>query len=141
MAIVKCKECGGEVSTRAAACPKCGARQPKRTRPLTWTMLALIVVTSAFVMMASDDRGSGSKAVTTACAPIDRKALVLWLDADKREAEADFAAKAERLNASGKCVIEGAFGKENQNFYFAVRDGPSGKPYFLRFTREELAED
>lgn len=26
MALVKCRECGGEVSTAAAACPKCGAK-------------------------------------------------------------------------------------------------------------------
>jgi hypothetical protein len=35
MAMTKCKECGGEVSTKASACPKCGA-VVKRTGCLTW---------------------------------------------------------------------------------------------------------
>ena len=28
MAIMKCEECGGDVSTKAATCPKCGAPAP-----------------------------------------------------------------------------------------------------------------
>lgn len=31
MAMMKCKECGGDVSTKAAACPKCGAKTPRKT--------------------------------------------------------------------------------------------------------------
>lgn len=30
MALTKCGECGGEVSSAAAACPHCGARTPTR---------------------------------------------------------------------------------------------------------------
>ncbi len=26
MALKKCRECGGDVSTKAASCPKCGAK-------------------------------------------------------------------------------------------------------------------
>ena len=39
-----------------------------------------------------------------ACPPIEDGAL--WLPADKKWAEADFKAKAERLNKAGQCVIE-----------------------------------
>ena len=74
--------------------------------------------------------------VAAPCPPIDPAAL--WLPADKAEAKADFTAKAARLNASGKCVIEGSFGRDSQKFYFAVRDGNVGAPYHLRFTRDEL---
>lgn len=47
MALVKCKECGAQVSTKAQACPTCGAALPKRTSLLTWLiggMFAVIVV-------------------------------------------------------------------------------------------------
>ncbi|WP_412514572.1 MULTISPECIES: zinc-ribbon domain-containing protein [Shewanella] len=30
MALVKCKECGEEVSTKAKTCPKCGAKAPTK---------------------------------------------------------------------------------------------------------------
>jgi hypothetical protein len=33
MALVKCSECGGEVSTKAMACPKCGAPVPQHALP------------------------------------------------------------------------------------------------------------
>lgn len=36
MAIVKCKECFGDVSTQAVTCPHCGAKPPKRTSLATW---------------------------------------------------------------------------------------------------------
>lgn len=38
MALVKCRECGGEVSTEARACPKCGARIK---RALNWPAITL----------------------------------------------------------------------------------------------------
>lgn len=38
MALTKCKECGGQLSTDAEACPGCGAKRPKRTSTLTWVI-------------------------------------------------------------------------------------------------------
>ncbi len=35
MAMVKCKECGNDVSTSASACQKCGAKPPKKTSVVT----------------------------------------------------------------------------------------------------------
>jgi hypothetical protein len=43
VALVKCKECGEKVSTTAKACPNCGAKPPKKTSIVTWTVLALIL--------------------------------------------------------------------------------------------------
>lgn len=43
MALVKCKECGEQVSTKAKNCPKCGAKAPKSTSIVTWLVLILIV--------------------------------------------------------------------------------------------------
>ncbi|WP_417522269.1 zinc ribbon domain-containing protein [Marinobacter sp.] len=53
MALVKCKECGSEVSSKAKACPKCGAKAPKKTSLFTWFVLVVIVV-SAFNIIGSD---------------------------------------------------------------------------------------
>ena len=46
MALKKCRECGNEISTKAAACPNCGApgkKQKKPTSLLTWVVVVLIV--------------------------------------------------------------------------------------------------
>lgn len=43
MALVKCKECGEQVSTKAKTCPKCGAKAPKKTSIFTWLVLIFII--------------------------------------------------------------------------------------------------
>ena len=43
MALVKCKECGEKVSTKAKSCQNCGAKPPKKTSIVTWVVLALIL--------------------------------------------------------------------------------------------------
>jgi len=43
MAMVKCKECGSQVSSKAKSCPNCGAKPPKKTSIVTWFVLVLIV--------------------------------------------------------------------------------------------------
>lgn len=44
MAVKSCKECGGQVSTKAKACPQCGAKAPKQTSFITWAVLVVIVL-------------------------------------------------------------------------------------------------
>lgn len=50
MALVKCKECGSEVSDKAQSCPKCGAPiivsipTKKKTSMLTWTVGGVIAL-------------------------------------------------------------------------------------------------
>jgi hypothetical protein len=72
-----------------------------------------------------------------ACPPIDP--VTIKLRGEYAEAQADFTAKAERLRASGLCVLEGDFGKSHNKFYFAIdKDGNPKNRYFVRLTREEL---
>ena len=44
MALIKCKECGEKVSTKAKNCPSCGAKAPKKTSIVTWGVLVLILL-------------------------------------------------------------------------------------------------
>jgi RNA polymerase subunit RPABC4/transcription elongation factor Spt4 len=44
MSLVKCKECGEKVSTKAKTCPNCGAKPPKKTSLLTWFVLFTIII-------------------------------------------------------------------------------------------------
>lgn len=43
MALLKCTDCGGDVSSDAKACPKCGAKPPKRTS-LFVKVLAVVAI-------------------------------------------------------------------------------------------------
>jgi hypothetical protein len=42
MALMKCRECGKEISTQASACPQCGAKVP-HTKWWLWVPLGLLV--------------------------------------------------------------------------------------------------
>jgi len=44
MALVKCKECGQEVSQKAGSCPKCGAPIKKKTSMVTWVIVILFIL-------------------------------------------------------------------------------------------------
>lgn len=47
MPLTKCRECGGQVSTGAKACPHCGARAPARPKGSAWVGLGLVAVVAA----------------------------------------------------------------------------------------------
>lgn len=61
MALVKCKECGNQVSTDAKACPSCGAKPPKKTSMLTWIIAGFFAVSIAVSM--SGGTGNGNKSL------------------------------------------------------------------------------
>lgn len=59
MALIKCKECGSEVSSKADACPKCGAPFKLRVKGPSGCMMILTVIVATigllwFVLDASD---------------------------------------------------------------------------------------
>ena len=52
MAVIKCKECGGQVSTKAKACPSCGTVPRKKTSIVIWFALFFILFTCYLLMNA-----------------------------------------------------------------------------------------
>lgn len=94
MALTKCRECGNDISTAAAACPLCGAPPtlaPKRTSKITWAVLGVIVIAAGAAMLGRDE--SRPNSVPTA--------------ASKQSAEAEYqskllAGKRERADAFAK---------------------------------------
>lgn len=66
MALVKCKECGEQVSTTAKSCPKCGAKPPKKTSIVTWAALVFFIVVGYTAVRApSTNVPSGSTLSST----------------------------------------------------------------------------
>ncbi|KAB2900377.1 MAG: hypothetical protein F9K35_07000 [Burkholderiaceae bacterium] len=90
MAMVKCKECGGQVSTKATTCPHCGAKTPKRTSLFTWIVAgAFAVVVGSCVMgfNGSEERRQKAQAA--------QAAIEAAKTPEQREAEAKAKAKQE----------------------------------------------
>lgn len=83
MALVKCKECGAEVSTKASHCPKCGAKAPKKTSPAAWVVLVLILF--AFYISNQDTSPSSNN---SGAAEVDSSSEDKNADVDESEAKA-----------------------------------------------------
>jgi len=64
MALVKCKECSREVSSKATACPGCGVKMPKKTSVITWIVGGFFAVT-IIVSIVSANNQSAAKAART----------------------------------------------------------------------------
>lgn len=99
MAIVKCKECGADVSDAAKACPKCGAPPPKPTSRLTWLALGCVVFFTAKCSVdnwskqsADADRARETAEAAARMTPEQRAAAQLE---QARAAEAKQAAERE----------------------------------------------
>lgn len=72
MALVKCKECGTDISTDAKACPKCGAKQ-RRTSAFTAAVVIGIIGWIALQNIDNDGGGGISTAATRPEPPDPRK--------------------------------------------------------------------
>lgn len=66
MALIKCKECGGQVSDTAQNCPHCGAKVPRKTKLLHKVFAGLVLLVVLFGVVVSN---SGGPAPASAHAP------------------------------------------------------------------------
>lgn len=100
MALTPCKECGKEISKKAAVCPHCGAK-PKRTSLFTLIVggLFAFIVLSWVIGGTSGGSGSGS-GVTPPTEPDPPRAI------DKSPEK-----QAARVQLLGKLQAAGYFGK------------------------------
>lgn len=70
MALIKCKECGNEISKKADSCPSCGAKPKKKTSVWTWFVVCLIG--AGLYISVSDDTENSQAIVSPAV--VDRSA-------------------------------------------------------------------
>ena len=89
----KCKECGNEVSTKAASCPKCGAVSKKRTGWLTW-LVAGVVLFIVLGVICSRENGKSKEEKQ-----IDQQSQSGSVDKGRR-APAPVSVCAQRLSES-----------------------------------------
>lgn len=68
MALVKCRECGKEMSSQAKACPHCGAPRPKGTSSSTIIFGAFLVLVVGSCIF-SGDRPTGTSTSTSTPKP------------------------------------------------------------------------
>lgn len=86
MALIKCKECGNEVSTTAKACPKCGAKVKKPTSTLTWVFVAVLSLGMLNAVMTETPATQAEKAALASETP-EQKSAREKAEAEKKEKE------------------------------------------------------
>jgi hypothetical protein len=64
MALVACKECGKEISKKAASCPHCGFK-PKRTSTFTWIVTIFVAVPMLIAIFSGASNTSSETQQTT----------------------------------------------------------------------------
>jgi len=76
MALKKCKECGNEVSTEAASCPKCGAPIKKQTGCLGYFGWAFVILILLGVIGSMIDDGESTTPRNITTESLDKSATV-----------------------------------------------------------------
>jgi len=71
MALTKCSECGEQISTKAAACPKCGAAPKKKISLFTWLVIAFIGFAVLGSVTGNKSGGSGTSSSPAVAGPED----------------------------------------------------------------------
>lgn len=89
MAIIKCRECGHQVSTTAKQCPSCGAKSFKPTSKLHLVFAALVLGLVVKCTMDASDKPAPP-------APVAKTPEQIQADAKK---EADFQDAANKIRA------------------------------------------
>lgn len=74
MAMTRCKECGNEVSTKAEACPKCGAKRPRPTSIGTWIIGGFLAL-AGFSCIIGSQRTDDARAQATAAENVRLNAM------------------------------------------------------------------
>jgi RNA polymerase subunit RPABC4/transcription elongation factor Spt4 len=66
MALIKCKECGEQISNQAKACPKCGSPLQKKSGSGFWIFIIIVIIGGFgfYYYKFHDDRGARVEAAT-----------------------------------------------------------------------------
>jgi len=72
MALIKCKECGNDISTQAKTCPKCGAPRPKRSISLRRILIGTFLLGLTLIVIGNIS--SHNEVQSTAMTPAQRAA-------------------------------------------------------------------
>jgi hypothetical protein len=110
MALVKCRECGHQISTQAISCPSCGAKAKKKTHWFTWLVVAFIGGT---VILAVVDKPPERAAAKAPAPPVSAASA-----AESAKREANFQKQVFHARALAAVVRQAARDPESVVFEF-----------------------
>ena len=107
MALTKCKECNGDVSTKAACCPKCGAKVPSRFGVGTFLVCLVVLYLIYSIYIASQKVYATQRENRALNAGVSNEQIYqttarqLFVDYEKNEVAADEKIKGKVVEVTG----------------------------------------
>lgn len=120
MALTKCKECGGQVSSEATACPHCGAKPPKRTSRAGWLFLVFVIVLVVGIKL-----GSPETPPTPPMTPEQKAEAIAKAQMEKQQSEAKWQCR-QFVERSLKAPATADFQNYREFTAWGTDDGPYG---------------
>lgn len=140
MALKKCKECGTQISTTAVACPSCGAKQRKKTHPITWivgAMLAFIIY--SFISNNSADRATSAPAEPASTQDAKPAAEARWMTSEYKDAMSDDSVTVYSLRSKNTAQFEFPYNVPGgSHLTIAVRKGKNTFDAFLKVDKGQI---
>lgn len=150
MALIKCAECGGEVSSKAAACPKCGAKPPAKTSLVTWIIGGIFLVfvyqctqlsgfadrpdTSAPSRVSSPASSAGATSSPTPIAPDKVVDLTAWNYASRIDPMTSREVKLAVLASTNSMSLEFPYSGPNYG-HLTLRSTSAGPDVMFRIDK------
>lgn len=119
MSLIKCKDCGHEVSTDARACPYCGGKSSKSRR--FWVGVALFIFILIIIGNLTDNSKDTKEQTITSAPELNVNAETLMSDYQANEVAADAQYKNRVIKVTG--VVD-SIGKDIlDNPYITLKTG------------------
>jgi hypothetical protein len=84
MALIRCGECGREISSKANACPGCGARKPKGNRWLLGIALFVVAFVSTGILVDGAAKRSERRAIEKCWADAMASVKTAWMPSKEK---------------------------------------------------------
>jgi hypothetical protein len=102
MALIKCEDCGRDVTRSAKVCPQCGAKVPKKTSFLTWIIGAFLLAVVISAIVSNKNTTAPAVAVSQDASLTPEQQGKNKPDNRKRDAQLQAAALALTLKHAAK---------------------------------------
>lgn len=119
MAMIFCRECKTEISSKAVTCPKCGAKPAKKTSLITWIIGAIVLVVvfrscSSINEIEATTTGARTLAAsTTPAVPTAARAVPIWEYSTENDQMTSKPIKYAELKSINSLSLERPYSGEN----------------------------
>ncbi|CAE6906866.1 conserved protein of unknown function [Pseudomonas marincola] len=114
MALIKCRECGGQISSKASACPGCGAKPKKSVGVIGWIFVIFIVLPVAWSIgtgVGKNNSENLAKSPALSVDVADKPKPLKWSKSEFKDAMTDQVTTVVSAKSTNNTVFEFPYNK------------------------------